>query len=355
MSNINSFNNPLENDLNYIFLETSYLWEELRNKRIFITGGTGFFGCWLLESFVFINRKMKLNAKATILTRDPNNFSKKCPHLFKDPSLHFYKGDMLDFTFPTEKFSYIIHAAMDCGAATNEKNYLLALNSIINGTKRTLEFAKNCGTNKILFISSGAVYKNKESYSYLFNKNKMKEVDLTGFTSSYAAGKSMAEFICHSYAQKYQFSVKIARCFSFVGPYLPLNLHYAIGNFIHDKLNNKMIVVRSDGSSYRSYLYTADLTIWLWTILFRGENLFPYDVGSDKALTIKELAILVANLEGHKVRVKVMKKTVKEMIPESYVPNIMHATVGLKLVQKVSLVDAIRKTIAWYTFKQQNT
>jgi dTDP-glucose 4,6-dehydratase len=344
MSNVNSFNNPLENDLNYIFLETKYLWEELRNKRIFITGGTGFFGCWLLESFVFINKKMKLNAEVTILTRDPKDFSKKCPHLFKDPSLHFYKGNILDFTFPIERFSYIIHAAMDYGTVTNETNYFFMLNSIVNGTKRTLEFAKTCGANKILFISSGAIY-----------KNKIKEIDLTSFISSYAAGKYIAEFMCHSYAKRYQFSVKIARCFSFVGPYLPLNLHYAIGNFIHDRLNNKMIVVRSDGSSYRSYLYTADLAIWLWTILFRGESLFPYDVGSDKALTIKELAILIASLEGHKVNVKIMQKTAEETVPESYVPNIMQATKDLKLVQKVSLVDAIRKTIAWHTFKQQNT
>ncbi|MES2998402.1 MAG: NAD(P)-dependent oxidoreductase [Pseudomonadota bacterium] len=346
-------NNPLQDDLYYIFLQTQPLWEELRNKKIFITGGTGFFGSWLLESFIFINKIMKLNAELTILTRDPKRFIKKFQRLASESSLYLHKGNIIDFIYPMENFSYIIHAAMDSRINTNGNNYSFIYNNIINGTKRTLEFAKSCGAKKFLFISSGAIYRKQACYLSLFHKNGLRKVDLRNFLSAYAAGKYVAESLCHLYAERYQFSVKIARCFSFVGPYLPLDLHYAIGNFIRDKLNNKTIIVKSDGSAYRSYLYAADLAIWLWTILFRGENLFSYNVGSDKALTIGELATIVANSKGPKVSVKIMQPVPNEKFFERYVPNITRTTEHLGLIPKISLADAINKTITWHIFRQQ--
>ena len=103
--------NSLANDLDYVLYNTKDLWEELRSQQIFITGGTGFFGCWLLESFLWANQKLNLNTSAMVLTRNPDGFRNKAPHLANNPAIQFHIGDINSFKFPQGHFSHIIHAA----------------------------------------------------------------------------------------------------------------------------------------------------------------------------------------------------------------------------------------------------
>src|SRR3990167_11379113 len=130
-------NHPLANDLDYILKHTAPLWERWRNQHIFITGGTGFFGCWLLESFIWANEKLNLNAKAVVLTRNFAAFSEKCSHLALHPAIHFIEGDIRNFTYPEGQFSHIIHAATDAIASLNQTNPLLVFDTISKGTQHT--------------------------------------------------------------------------------------------------------------------------------------------------------------------------------------------------------------------------
>ena len=158
IDNRENVNNLLTNDLNHILAHTKDLWQELRGKRIFITGGTGFFGCWLLESFIWANDQLDLKASAVVLTRNPNNFRQKAPHLAVHPAIEFHLGDVRSFEFPQGEFSYIIHAATEASSNINQENPLLMFDAIVEGTRHTLEFAKFCKCKKFLLTSSGAVY-----------------------------------------------------------------------------------------------------------------------------------------------------------------------------------------------------
>jgi dTDP-glucose 4,6-dehydratase len=341
-------NNPLKADLDHILTHTRDLWEELRGQRIFITGGTGFFGCWLLESFAWANDKLHLNAEALVLTRDYEAFLKKAPHLATNPAIKFHIGDVRDFEFPQGQFPFVIHSATEASAKLNEENPLLMWDTISEGTRHTLEFARHSGTKKFLLISSGAVYGKQPSEMTHIPEEYTGAPDPTDPNSAYGEGKRAAEMLCTMYAKMYGIQTKIARCFTFVGPYLSLDIHYAIGNFIRDGLRGGSIEVNGDGTPYRSYLYAADLAIWLWTILFRGESCQPYNVGSDRDLTIKQLAYIVANTFEPCCQVKINQQHIAANPAERYVPSIRRTSNSLDLIVHVDLKKAIERTSMWY-------
>lgn len=312
-------------DLDHVLTNTEGLWADLRGRRIFITGGTGFFGRWLCESFAWANQKLALNASAVVLTRK-NRASNSV--------ISFHQGGMRDFAFPPGEFHAIIHAATQQDFENN-----------VEGTKRVLEFAAHCGAQRFLFTSSGAVYGKQPPEMTHIPEDYPGAPDPMDTRSAYGQSKRVSEFLCATAAQRYGFCATIARCFAFVGPYLPLDSNYAIGNFIRDALQGGPIRVNGDGTPYRSYLYAADLAVWLWTILLRGKSGRAYNVGSKFDLNIAELARQVAAGK----RVEVAKEAQVGAPAERYVPSIERAETELGLRVHIGLQEAIRRTYAWHS------
>ncbi len=337
-----------EDDLNHILEHTRQDWDEVRGQRLFITGGTGFFGCWLLESRLWANDRLGLNAQATVLTRNPQAFQSKAPHLADHPAVQLVQGDVRSFAFPTGTFSHVIHAATETDARFYQQHPLEAVDTIALGTRRTLEFACQCGAVKYLLTSSGAVYGRQPPDLNLIPEDYAGGPDPTDSGSSYGESKRLAELLCAVYHKERGLETKIARGFAFVGPHLPLDEHYAIGNFIRDGLAGGPIHVNGDGTPYRSYLYAADLAIWLWTILFRGTAGRAYNVGSEAAVSIRQLAELVARSFEPRREMQVAKQAVPGAAAERYVPKTERARNELGLEEWIDLPAAIQKTIAWY-------
>ena len=339
--------NPLASDLDHVLKHTRVLWEELRGKRIFITGGTGFFGCWLLESYAWANDELGLEAQATVLTRNLEAFRRKAPHLASHSAIRFHLGDVRWFDFPEGEFSHIIHAAAESSARLNEENPLLMFDTIVEGTRHCLEFANICGAKKFLLTSSGAIYGRQPPEMTHMAEEYAGAPDTTQPRGTYGEGKRAAEMLCALYAQQHGLEPIIARCFAFVGPYLPLNLHFAIGNFIRDGLQGGPIVVNGDGTPYRSYLYAADLATWLWTILFRGKPARAYNVGSEAGLSIRAVAHAVGKTFNPPLQIHVQRESVAGLPAERYVPMTRRAREELGLEATVNLESAITRTKDW--------
>jgi dTDP-glucose 4,6-dehydratase len=344
--------NPLAADLDHILAHTAGLWDEFRGRRIFITGGTGFLGCWLLESFLWANDRLGLGASATVLSRDPESFRYKAPHLAGHPAIRLHTGDVRHFEYPEGEFSHVIHAATAASAKLNDEDPLLMLDTIVAGTRRVLDFAVARGAGKFLLTSSGAVYGQQPSELPHLPETYAGGPDTMEPASAYGEGKRLSELLCAVYHGRHGLETKIARGFAFVGPYLPLDAHFAIGNFMRDAISGGPIRVSGDGTPVRSYLYAADLAIWLWTILVRGEACRPYNVGSEEALSVLETASAVAR-GFHPARpVRVERQHSGQGVSGRYVPSTARARGALQLAQFVSLEEAIRRTSSFYREKE---
>lgn len=332
-------------DLEHVLRHTEALWKPARGRRIFITGGTGFFGSWLLESLAFCNRRLGLNLSATVLSRDPQAFLRKMPHMAGEGSIRFQRGDVLDFPFQAEQFDFILHAATPSSGDEARRRDLAA--NMVSGTERMLAFAQAAGASRFLFVSSGAIYGPQP-----VALDRLPESYIGKPETTYGQAKLTCEEICTECSKTTGIQLAIARCFAFVGPHLPLNEHFAIGNFIADALASRNIRVSGDGTPMRSYLYAADLIIWLWTLLLHPFDVIAqphiYNVGSAQDISIRDLAQQVVEELDPSLGIEVTQQAVAGAPRQHYVPDVDRAKSQLGLAQIIGLREAIRRTASWH-------
>jgi nucleoside-diphosphate-sugar epimerase len=317
------------------------LWRELTGARIFITGGTGFFGIWLLESIAAANDILKVDVRATVLSRNPQHFALKNPRLAARPEFEWLSGDTENFVFPTKHCDYVMHFATASAAELGAGDAALTLTTLL-GTKRVLQFASTCHTKRLLLASSGAVYGRQPADRSHIPETCTTAPILQQRTSAYGEIKRMSELMC---ALTPDLDCVIARGFSFVGPFLPLTDKFAIGSFIRQALAGGPIRIHGDGTPVRSYLYAADLVIWLMTLLLKGRPNQPYNVGSDQAISLAELAQSIAATDGT-LMVEIAS------VPtwghaERYVPEIQRARNEFGLDVLTPLPLALSQTVRW--------
>jgi dTDP-glucose 4,6-dehydratase len=335
----------LDRDLADVLEWAGPAWPDLRGARLFITGGTGFFGCWLLESLCHANRHLGLGARATVLTRNPAAFHRKAAHLAANPAVELVEGDVLALPDLPGEYSHVIHAAGDASTLQFQLDPLRSFDTLVLGTQNVLAWAAGKDVDRFLFTSSGAVYGPQPPELERIPDQWPGAPDCTSPRAAYAEGKRAAETLCALHAMQSGVTITMARCFAQAGPYLPLDAQYALGNFIRDALAGGPIVIEGDGTPYRSYLYASDLTAWLWQILLRGPSGLPVNVGSEEPVSVLELANLVSRMEGG-VRVEVRGTPDPARRPERYVPETARArAMGLKV--HVDLEQAIHRTLAW--------
>lgn len=320
----------------------------LKDAQLFVTGGTGFFGHWILEPLLRANREMNLCIKVTLLTRDAARFRSESPWIATDKSVTLLEGNLCSFAFPDGAFTHIVHAATDSGGQQSERSATELHNEILGGTRQVLEFALASGANRLLYVSTGAV-SGRSTEILRMPESYIDQCEVQLPEGSYEAGKRAAELLCLESAANTPLECVIARPFAFVGPRLPLDKHFAIGNFLRAAMRGETIVVKGDGTPRRSWMYMSDLAAWLWGILVRGENGRAYNVGSDDAYSIGEAAEVVAATLAPGVGVEIQGTPIAVSGINSYVPSVERARTELGLQVTVPLDEALRKTAKWYS------
>jgi UDP-glucuronate decarboxylase len=258
------------------------------------------------------------------------------------PWLKFHQGDItVPESLPRkQKFSHVLHAAADStnGAALSA---IERYDQIINGTRNLLDFAVSVGATRFLLTSSGAVYGRQPASIDRIPETYMGMPDPMQPNNAYGVAKRGAEHLCALYAAHYGIETVVARCFAFVGQDLPLNVHFAIGNFIRDALWADRITVNGDGTPLRSYLDQRDLARWLMALLITGRKCEAYNVGSEEALSIRQIATLVRDLLAPGKEVHVMQSVGADNGRNLYVPDVAKARNELDLYIDYSLRSSV--------------
>lgn len=311
---------------------------------LLLTGGTGFFGLALLRNWLKVFLDGADVPLVTILSRHPAEFIDNHPEFRSQSWLQLHQGNILNpNSLPQNRaFSHILHAAADStlGPKLSPQQ---RFNQIVDGTRNMLEYAVACGAKRFLLTSSGGVYGLQSPAMENIPEDCHGMPDPLNPTNAYSVAKRAAEHLCALYQDAYGLEIVIARCFAFVGQDLPLDVHFAIGNFIRDAIYGDSIQVSGDGTPLRTYLDQEDLAYWLMTLLERGRPGEAYNVGSDEVVSIAELAYLVRDLLAPDKPVKILGQSSVTQGRNRYVPDIHKAKEELGLTVRIPLGEAIRR------------
>ncbi|MEY4530063.1 MAG: hypothetical protein RLZZ156_784 [Deinococcota bacterium] len=335
---------PIDYDFILNRLETDFKAQS--GSHWFITGATGLFGKWFLETLLESNKKFNTKFRITALSRDPERFKITMPHLGNHQDLQWIRGDVSSFVFPKEPMDFMIHAAAEIQNSNTDVPSKV-FEQQLEATKHFIEFCQVNSKAKVLFTSSGAVYGQIPSDMTHVPETYLGAPDVSKHNAAYGEAKRVSELLFHCAKLEFDLDFKISRTFAVLGAHLPLDSHFAIGNFIGQAMQQKPIQILSDGTPTRSYLYMAEHTVWLFKILFHGESTRAYNVGSDNSRSILETAQAVSR-EFQDFSIEVAQPPQPNKTISRYVPSIERIKTELGLNIEIPLQEAIKRTLHWW-------
>jgi len=302
-------------------------------KSLLVIGGTGFFGKSIVK---YLSNNSLLNIKINkifILSR------RKLELAIYNKKFKIIKINSNILTIKSlPKADYVIYAAI----LKNYKNDHKAVKNYLNLAKKIHL------KSKILYISSGAVYGKQLQSNKGFKENYLQFNNKIFFEKSYKKEYSKIKLKNEKLFQQFGkmgAKVSIVRCFSFVGPNLPLNTNYVIGNIINNILRNENIIIKANYKIMRSFMYSDDLVRWLFKILDHSNNLCPiFNVGSDNKVSIHK----IANVLAKKYNLEILSPKISSKKIDNYIPNINKARKELNLNINNNSLEAIQKTINFH-------
>lgn len=313
---------------------------EFDSSRLLVTGGTGFIGKWILATILSAVDRLNLRTRIDVISRGDLS------HLLQEFSfVGHLRGDVRSIAID-RTYDLIIHGAASSSAPFGKGDGApeAMASTIIDGTRRMIEIGGRTRA-RVLFFSSGAVY---GPQIHPVAEDAIGAPDPRDPRSAYGLAKRLAENYVAIATSENMIDGVIARLFAFVGPGIPLDAHYAVGNFLNDILHMRPIEVLGDGRPLRSYLYCGDLSEWCWALIARGQSGGAYNVGSPESVSIADLAQRAAAIVEPNSSVRILESVEAGPAP-CYVPITELSRRDLDLEPRTTLEDALRQTFEWLT------
>jgi len=322
--------------------------EPLRNSQLFISGGTGFLGAWLLELITVLNERHGFGLRVTIYSRKARAFATRYPHLSHASWARFADGDIRYLAELPRETQYIIHAAAltDRRLFASHPTAVAEINSL--GTLRLLQAANLLeDVRKIAVLSSGLVYGSQPCDLPCVDEEFMGRLRCDDVNAVYAESKRFAEVLAHAALSQSKLPIVVLRPFAFVGPYQSLQLPWAVTDFLRDGLSGSPIRIMGTGDTVRSLMYASDYAYWTLAALARGVPRATYNVGSPHPIDLLSLARMVT--QHFSLPPEVLTRVGQTGHETTrLVPCVEKARRELGVEVTVGLAEAIQKTITWH-------
>lgn len=320
--------------------------DELKNQKVLVAGGTGFIGSWIAEFVAYLNDNHQFNTSLVLLARNTDSFRNEKKHLATRSDIQFISKDIRNINELPQDISYIIHAAASPDNRNHVSNPIETISTITKGTDNLIDSAFRLpNLKKFLYLSSGQVYGKCIVNKGIISELDFGALDCNKITAVYPEAKRLAEATCCAYSSQYKLPIVVARPFSFIGPYQSLSKPWAINNFINDALNNRTIRIIGNGEPIRSYMYPADLVVWILKILIAGKINTAYNVGNPLGISLKDAAEKIVQIAQTNVNIDI-KFNNNDF--SHYVPDISLCENDLNLKISYNVEDTFRRSIAWF-------
>lgn len=354
-------------DFEYIRANLEREFEEMAGKKLLITGGAGFLGYYLILSVLHWN----LKARSTIHVTVYDNFIRGVPGWLKalegSKHLTLVAHDMTQ-PLPTgvPDFDFIIHAASIASPTFYRRYPIETIDANVNGLRNLLDYCieqKDRGKPLagLLFFSTSEIYGDPPSEMIPTAEDYRGFVSCTGPRACYDESKRLGETLCVTFARQYDLPIKIVRPFNNYGPGLKISDGRVVPDFARDVLNERDIVMYSDGSPTRTFCYSADAIIGYYKVLMKGQAAEAYNIGMERPeISIAELAEKVIrtarDLFGYAG--KLVRKPSQETDyladnPSRRCPTIAKARAHLGYEPEISVDEGLRRSLIWYHYNQE--
>lgn len=311
--------------------------ESLRGSHVLITGATGFVGCWLLSTLAYLNDTCGFGIRITAMARNPEAAMRKAPFLASRDDIAWVGMDIRQLASLPEDLAWLIHTAGVPDSRHHATNPIETTSVIGEGTLRVLHLAEQAGgLRKILHFSTGLIDATVEASRAVSP------------TKAYVEAKRYSEALCYAFRTQAKLPIVITRPFTFLGPFQNLDSPWAANNFLRAAIQGQPLKIRGDGEAVRSYLYGSDMALIALHQLVHGDSGEIYDLGGADAMTVLNLAHLVAEQAQHRLEIRTNAGG-RQHQADRLLPDMARSMRQFGVGPAWSTVEAVRRSLAWYS------
>lgn len=331
--------------------------ERFSGKKILLTGAVGFLGTYFTHYFINLNDMGILKSKCHLICLD--NFSRGVPpwleEFKKRDDISILESNIVECkTFPTCDF--IIHAASIASPIFYRTYPIETMDANVIGLRNLLNFFNVNKCESFLFFSTSEIYGDPDPLNIPTKETYRGNVSCTGPRACYDESKRYGETLSVNFWQQHNFPIKIARPFNNYGPGLKITDKRVIPDFFNDVLNNRDIVLLSDGSATRTFCYISDAIEGYLRILLSNHNGESFNIGIESPeISMLDLAKKIVKISNKNLKIKYNKSDDKDYLtdnPNRRCPSIEKAKNLLNFNPKVSLDEGLRLTNLYYLNNQ---